>query len=742
MKPLVTTVNALGELAAGLARDAIPASLLLLEHAGEAVDVLLHVKDKPDEQRIILVRESDSKDRFIPEHPAGLSGEVLNRVASFAERARASGPLTLPRGWRQYKHNNLIAFFVVPSGDTEGKRWIAELLPGEPPDIVLWGMTTSDRKATLAHFESVKPALPVGWSKDWEGAVAACAERVALASRAAQAADVEIQLDHLDPSAAKGWSYEQWMKAITDDQRSFVEVPTSKSIRLRGPAGSGKTLALTLKATRELVNARDEGIELRVLVVTHSWSLATEISDSLDSMGKGPYPEVDIFPLLEIAKLISPYYVNDKSGYSLAADDSFSGKQTQLSEILAVLEDFVAGDWITYRGRVSEELRARLDSPDEADRKALAWDLLLEFGSVIGASAIYPGAGADSRYFQLSRASWMLPLPTRDDLRVVFALYTKYHQNLDARSMITSDQVLADLLNHLETNAWNRTRRTQGYDLIFVDEFHLFSPLERQVLHYLSRDVSNYPRVFMAVDPRQSPSEAFIGVAAEGTRSSTVAFDDRIGDVTNLELTTVHRFTPQILELIKHVHHEFPTLELGNEWQIDFASVESVQKPGPLPVLSVAASQGGEDADLARTVQRLYSSGRIAIAVVDTRQWHRFSELAARIAKSGKYNVSTISGKTDIEGIGYRTRGLIVGPAEYLAGLQFDKVLVVGVPDMEATRTKTNERTRLLSLLYLALSRAHNEVHVYVNDDDGGAADVLLRAVSNGIMKKEQGSLV
>ncbi|WP_338760898.1 UvrD-helicase domain-containing protein [Nocardia vulneris] len=742
MKPLVTTVNALGELAAGLARDAISTSLLLFEHAGDDVDVLLHAKDKPGEQRVVLVRETDSKEWFTPEHPARLGGEVLGRVASFAERARASAPLTLPRGWRQYKHNNLIAFFAVPGGEAEGRRWIAELLPGEPSDIVLWGMTTSDRRATLEHFESVKPALPLGWVKDWEVAVAACTEKVALASRAAQSADVEIQLGHLDPSAAKGWSYEQWMEAITDDQRRFVEAPTSKSIRLRGPAGSGKTLALTLKATRELTNAREKSTELRILVVTHSWSLAAEISDSLDSMGKGPYPEIDIFPLLEIAKLISPHYVNDGSGYSLAADDSFSGKQTQLDEILDVLQDFITGDWITYRGRVGEALRARFDSTNEDDRKALAWDLLLEFGSVLGASGIYPGAGAESRYFQLSRASWMLPLSTRNDLKVVYALYTKYRQNLDARSMMTSDQVLADLLSHLVTNAWDRLRKMHGYDLIFVDEFHLFNPLERQVLHYLSRDVNIYPRVFMAVDPRQSPSEAFIGIAADGTRSSTIAFDEGLGDITNLELTTVHRFTPQIWELIKHVHHEFPTLDLGNEWQINFASVESVKKPGPLPVLCMAASQNGEDADLARTVQRLYSSGRIAVAVVDTRQWHRFSELAARIAKSGKYNVSTVSGKTDIEGIGYRTRGLIVGPAEYLAGLQFDKVLVVGVPDMEATRATANERTRLLSLLYLALSRAQNEVRVYVNDDDGGAADVLLRAVSNGIMAKEQGSLV
>jgi hypothetical protein len=84
----------------------------------------------------------------------------------------------------------------------------------------------------------------------------------------------------------------------------------------------------------------------------------------------------------------------------------------------------------------------------------------------------------------------------------------------------------------------------------------------------------------------------------------------------------------------------------------------------------------------------------------------------------------------------------VVGPAEYLAGLQFEAVLVAGVPDMQINKTLANERTRLLSLLYLALSRAQGEVRVFVNEDEGGAADVLTRAVANGVMTTERGSLV
>ena len=550
-----------------------------------------------------------------------------------------------------------------------------------------------------------------------------------------------MYLPALEQSTTKGWTYAQWLEAISNDQREFIEASTDKSVRLRGPAGSGKTLTLTLKAIREVLNAREAGDDVRILVVTHSWALAAQISDSIDSMGLGLLHEIDVFPLLEIAKTVSPQYVQDTSGFNLIGEDSFSDKQAQLDEILEVLDDFITGDWITYKGHVSENLRSRFDSAEPDERFALAWDLLIEFGSVIGAAAIFPGAGSDLRYFQLARASWMLPLKTREDMRVIFELYSRYMASLDARSLVTSDQVLADFLSHLETHAWNRARRSQGYDLVFVDEFHLFSPLERQVLHYLTRDTSTYPRVFMAVDPRQSPSEAFIGLAAHETwsSSSAAAYDD-LGDVANFELATVHRFTPQILDLIKHVHHEFPTLDLGHNWDIDFTRVESARVDGPLPRLISAGSRAAEETDIFRAVQDLYSSGRLALAVVDIRQWPRFSDFASRIGKSGKFHVSTISGRSDIEGLGYRRRGLVVGPAEYLAGLQFESVLIAGIPDMNASTI--NERTRLLSLLYLALSRAQQEVRVYVNEDDGGAPEVLLRAAAHNSMKQQKGSLV
>ena len=738
MKPLITTVRALNEIATGLSPDAITSSPnLFLQESSEAA-VLLTADDDIDEQRVLIVRQKNVDEPFVPDNLARHQKEVLGRMASFAERARSAGPLSLPRGWHQYKHHSLISFFAAPSGDPEASRWVAEVVPGDRHDIIFWALTTSDNKETLEEFNRSRDKSLPNMDSTWSSAVLAAKPHFKPSDASS---DVDILLPRLEVGATKGWTYEQWLREISDDQRLFVNASNEKSIRLRGPAGSGKTLALTLKALREVITARDAGKKTRVLIVTHSWSLATEIADSLTSMGMGLVNEIDVFPLIDIAQSISPQYVSDASGFSLIGTDSLSGKQAQLSEIFDLLDDFIKGDWITFRAGISPGLASRFDSEDSSERLALAWDLLVEFGSVIGASAIFPGAGAENRYAQLSRAGWMMPLRTGADLRVIFELYTRYVTSLEARSLLTSDQVLADLLNHLETHAWNRARKVQGYDLIFVDEFHLFSPLERQVLHYLSRDVTKYPSVFMAVDPRQSPSEAFIGVASDETRSGPNGGDDGLGDIANFELTTVHRYTPQILSLIKHVHHKFPTLDLGQDWDIDFTVVESAKTEGPVPSLILAASQEGETFDIAKAVQELYSGGRMALAVVDSRQWRRFSQLAAEIGMSGKFHVSTISARSDVDGLGYRRRGLVVGPAEYLAGLQFETVLVAGIPDLQSTATP-NDRTRFLSLLYLAISRAEREVRIFVNEEDGGVPEVFRQTPPTKAITFLKGSLV
>src|SRR5207249_4114442 len=106
----------------------------------------------------------------------------------------------------------------------------------------------------------------------------------------------------------------------------------------------------------------------------------------------------------------------------------------------------------------------------------------------------------ERRYLLLQRTPWMMPLETDGEKRFVLQVYTQYIADLKKDRLLTSDQVINDFLNYLETFTWNIRREQEGYDLIFVDELHLFSEQERLALHYLTRSASEYPKMFMALD--------------------------------------------------------------------------------------------------------------------------------------------------------------------------------------------------------------------------------------------------
>lgn len=742
MKPLVTTARALRELATGSAASKNVSAARLRPSSDSKFDYLLAAKTKPDETKVIIYR-NEPFEVAVPTRISAVKKQVASRMASFVDRAGTARSLNLPRGWHQYKHDNFISFYVAPNGGGGAERWVVELPSDNEQQIVFWHVSTTSSQVRLEDFAtSARPTLRVD-PDAWHTAIGTT-DAISDQQSSSHTGDIEISLSPLTDTATRGWTYEEWMNSITEEQRRFVEAPTIHSLRLRGPAGSGKTLALTLKAAHEIREAATEGRDLRTLVVTHSWSLASEIATSLDHMGIDTTSgDTDVFPLVEIARSISPQYAVDSDAMKLMGEDSLSGKRAQLDEILDVIDDFVNSDWVTFRRRTSPDLAARFDSTDDEDRFDLAWDILGEFTTVIGASAIFPGAGQLTRYLQVARASWMMPLNSTDDQKVLFRLYELYMSGLERRGLWTTDQVLADLLSYLETHSWNRARRSRGYDLIFVDEFHLFSRLEDQVLHYLARDIDHYPHVFMALDPRQSPSETIMGTASERSyRPSLAESSVELGEIEDFSLSTVHRFSPEILGLVKHIHNEFPTLDLGQEWQIDFARVESSAESGPMPTVILAASRSSEENDIVRAIHDLYSRGRLAIAVVDQRQWPRYAHLAELLGNSGRFSVTAITGRSDIDTLSYSKLGVVVGPAEHMAGLQFDTVLVAGIPDVQSASPTPAERTRLLSHLYLAASRARSEVRIYVNEEDGGVPEVLQRAAENDVVIRERGSQV
>ena len=90
MKPLVTTVRAVSELATGLSPDAVSESEVLFKFSTPEIDLLLAADDDEAVQRIVIMREQNTKDPYVPEHLVAIRRDVLSRRASLL---RGQGPL-------------------------------------------------------------------------------------------------------------------------------------------------------------------------------------------------------------------------------------------------------------------------------------------------------------------------------------------------------------------------------------------------------------------------------------------------------------------------------------------------------------------------------------------------------------------------------------------------------------------------------------------------------------------------
>lgn len=688
---------------------------------------VVHRADQIDDRRVVILSQPTID---------GLTKSTLQRVHRVALANRF--PIRLPSAWAEYHADNRIAFFAwPPQAGPSAVRWVAEIGPDGSADVCFWQLTGPDSSISLHDYEP-----PYGVYRaivaDWAHVLSQATGRFPVIETGPQGVQAAVDLDAATFGAVTQYkTYSSWLTSLTPQQREFVEWPPERAVKLRGPAGSGKTLALEMKALREVYRAREEGRTVRVLFATHSWAVAEQVDSALRNLDEsGDISPIDILPLLELARIEQQ---PERQAGRLLGDDSLTGRREQLGRLSAVLERGVKGDWLAYRRQSSQDFQSRVGAHvGSPEWNGLVWDLMLEFSGVLGAHGILPGINAERRYLSLQRTQWMMPLSTEAEKRFVLGVYTAYVAGLTSDGLLTSDQLVNDYLNYLETFAWNIRRRERGYDLIFVDELHLFGEQERLVLNYLTRSADEYPRMFMALDPRQSPAEAFteFPVGAVPARESGQA-DLDLGTVESVELSVVYRFTPEILSLVQHIHLSYPALEMGPDWQFDAGSMESRAPSGARPMLFVHKNRGAEVDSVTERVQALVSAAganeRVGVVLVDALEAGVYSD---SLTKAG-LNVTLLQSRDDVDTLRYARRSVVVGGAEYLAGLQLDHVVVAAVPNPGTGLANLGyQRRRLLSLLYLAISRATRTAEVHANDEHGGIPDVLATALQSGIVSR------
>jgi hypothetical protein len=662
------------------------------------------------------------------------------RMARFFERidrtARSfrQNDVAIPQNWNKYSHKNFVTFFAAPRMYSWGKshRWIAEKLPDG--GACFWRTTTSDEELRLEDFNA-EPSLLDEIRRRWQESLPSTLSL--LPPRAPSSDQLQLGVD-LDLTGARpvtqARSYSSWLRLLTDEQRRVVEYQNGGALKIRGRAGSGKTLTLELRALAELYRAADEDRTAKLLFLTHSWAMQEQVESSLNELDeRGIWQaSIDVMPLPFLQELIQGRL---PSVALLLGDDSLAGKKRQLDLIADSIDSVIESTASTYRGKVGELVGLAIDDlPHGAARLTLAWQLMREFAEVIDAHRLKPGIDSLNRYVSLPRESWMILLDKKADREFAFTVYRLYVHRLVEEGQMTTDQAVDDFRAYLEGYTWNIRRSTEGYDLIIVDEYHLFNDTERYLLHLLTSDPDRYPSLVLATDPAQSPFALLTGLHS-GELARLASGRTGMDSTNSVELSIMHRFTRNIHSFVGHIYGRLPNLvELGSDWIYNFESISSQdldgEKPGvgfykPDEVIEHAIKLATE------LNKQMGQDERVAILGVTIND---FIELNRNIESSSySKNFVAMNSREDVSQIGYARRAIVLTSAEYAAGLQFNTVVIVSLVNPEEGYRSASATRAAVSQLYLAATRSVKQLFCVSTSADTEVSNVLRSAVESGV---------
>ncbi|MHA6820359.1 UvrD-helicase domain-containing protein [Ralstonia pseudosolanacearum] len=521
---------------------------------------------------------------------------------------------------------------------------------------------------------------------------------------------------------ASGGTLEDWIKnRLNDDQMQFVNKSANQPIRLRGAAGTGKTQSMAVKCLKELYADRER--PLSVAFLTHSSALAHTVVRGMfhaldptekwanlkDSLGNS---RLWLGTIYELAQERLNY---QKKGLIPLSTDGIDGKTYQAMYIAEAIDEVLKDPRVALGAlKDCSDLKENMRGADE--NSALVSDLMNEFACVLDLDNISKGTTEADRYIKAARETWQMILPTESHRRVVLEIHQSYRMRLKAGKILSMDQMTADFSRYLGTHEWDQLRERDGFDLIFVDEYHYFNRAEAMTLHSLFRQDAQHDGkwpLIMAYDLKQSSNESSFSSGIEKFRNPGV------GASVPLDLKTVYRSTPEITALLRDLDASFPAMDLEGE----FATYSGVsgRSAGKRPVMV----KYGDEKDMvdatfdaaSKLVRNLDGGGaQVAILSLNAERFEKTRQ-AGRVA--GKF--VAITSREDLKELRYARQKFVFSMPEYVAGLQFDAVILIHADKCDYDDGMSNgSRRRYISMVYLGASRATNRVFICASEERGG----------------------
>ncbi len=664
--------------------------------------------------------------------------EAFGRLIRCTSRIISGRTRSIPNKWRPYHLKSLLAFQAdrfsrsVDGGKTNAGRIILEHTQSTGLRVFAFLL---DRDG-VRDLSSILPPREL-----MQAAIEHIPAALALYEEAAPNGSFgnAVTLDNQLPSKASDFfTTEEWYDSrLTFAQRKFVDHPLTTSVRLVGPAGTGKTVALVVKCIKEIKKSLSENSNKRFLFLTHANDTASAVEDLIQVMEPDSGLEflASDSPLITVTTLYG--LADEQMRYDLAGIRPFSidgheGKSFQAYVLNETIEEYKNGNWIIYQGSCSAPFSQYMSSsPDSGERRFFLWELLNEFACVLDAEGMRSSSARRAQYLTERRKVWMLQLATKEEREVVLDLYDDFRSKLRINKVIGGDQMVTDYLNHLDSFKWEATREDQGYDAVFVDELHLFNRQERMVFRHLLRSPIETPIVFMAYDAKQSPRDTFLKLPSVESKQLDLWKDAKLGKVEKIELVDVFRYTPQITRALSCIDEQFPGQNLDDDWP-QYAGISQIED-GMVPTICNLESINAVYSIVfkrAKTAQKaLGRGGRVAVLCASNELFLKYLDFTAY-----RNDFVSITSRDDASGITKSVRKFIFSMPEYVAGLQFDTVYLIDVNKNEIPEGpySTAATRKFIAQIYLGASRAERVLELYSSDEHGGISSTVSRAVLAG----------
>jgi hypothetical protein len=662
---------------------------------------------------------------------------TLERIIAVG-RSIYTNNVSIPTSWRKYQEGTTFSIQAASIHFGWKPRLHFETRPRGTRDLFAFS-----RSEEPVDFNSLERHLDV-----YDAAKAGLAE--AILSQSQQVSNntgAGITLSQRLPQGfIQGATLEEWYNnKLTKEQRSFVDKAHDGPVRLRGSAGTGKTLSLAIKFLRDSIAAKNSGLQKKIGFITHSHASVDHVNsicESLDNHGimhtrenKDNGVKTEIRTLYELADKYLNFALDQLTPLSL---DGREGRNLQMEIIETVLKDIFSSNLAQSDfSNLSDGIKKRWHALIHENNKRIVSEVMNEFASVLDAEGIRSGEERGDKYARGSvpRAAWLMNLSSEIDRRFLLEAHRRYRIQLGEMKTISVDQMIGDFNSFLDFNRWDRVRDSEGYDVLFVDELHLFTSIERQTLHKIMKrnfEASGRPcrpPIFMAYDLKQSPRDTFANYE-DGDRS---LFSPSTGlqgsDLVKLE--RVFRYTPQIAEFLADLDAAFPAIDIPGEW--DAYSGRAELENGAIPTLTVFQNEldlfttiFNEAHGIARSIDG--GGRRVAVLCASEEQFDKYLS-AASGQFSGKH--LPITSREPSSELRYAGKRFVFSMPEYVAGLQFDTVFLIHVDASEALiDSGDGVRRRFISNIYLGSSRAENSLRIAACASRGGKSDILDMAIA------------